>query len=577
MPSKDLKEKLLKKIKANRFEIIFIIIVISLGIFLRTFHFSSWLHFEIDQAFDFDLVSPAVSNGPQNLPLLGPNVGGGLLRLGPAFYYLEYASALVFGNTPTGHAMNVLILSILALPLFYVFCRKYFSKIEALGLLTIFATSLYCVMYARFSWSPNVLPFLILFSFFALLQAFTAKEKHPARWFLVSVAAITITSQIHFNSFFVAPLIAVTFTAIKRPHFAWKVWLAALGIIAVLYLPVVLNDVKNNKENYHYLKEKFAKTKPGNIFTIDSIIQTVQYSASEYFFINTGNDQINGTKLKGNGFDCKDCKENLGLKSLTIILFLIGLATLIVKLLKEKNDDRKNFLLLAGLWFLFSFYLIYSIADGYRMYPRFFLMISPLAIIFYGLLLEFLKPQQNKKGLVGFCAIILILAGLNLQRIIPVFQQLQNAPVSQDDDVETGDIFPNTNRLTLQQEIAIVDYIQAKAQINNYPVYLSVKSEYKPAFWALLEQRGLPYYSEINPKQLYAQGNYFDIRFAGSSSEIDQKFSLIENKNFGTLTVYFVQPLPQAVSSQRQADWQRGKTEEINIVSKLLTWEKLFK
>ena len=204
-------------------------------------------------------------------------------------------------------------------------------------------------------------------------------------------------------------------------------------------------------------------------------------------------------------------------------------------------------------------------------------MISPLAIIFYGLLLEFLKPQQNKKGLVGFCAIILILAGLNLQRIIPVFQQLQNAAVSQDDDVETGDIFPNTNRLTLQQEIAIVDYIQAKAQINNYPVYLSVKSEYKPAFWALLEQRGLPYYSEINPKQLYAQGNYFDIRFAGSSSEIDQKFSLIENKNFGTLTVYFVQPLPQAVSSQRQADWQRGKTEEINIVSKLLTWEKLFK
>ena len=340
MSPENQKEKLLKKIKANKLEIIFIIAVISLGIFLRTFHFSSWLHFEIDQAFDFDLVLPAVSDGPQNLPLLGPNVGGGLLRLGPAFYYLQYASALVFGNTPTGHAMNVLILSILALPLFYVFCRKYFSKIEALGLLTIFTTSLYCVLYARFSWSPNVLPFLILFSFFALLQAFAAKEKHPARWFLLSVAAITVTSQIHFNSFFVAPLIAVTFTAIKRPRFAWKVWLAALGIVAVLYLPVVLNDVKNSKENYHYLKEKFAKTKPGDIFAANTIFQTVQYSAYEYFFINTANDQINGTKLTGNGFDCKNCQENLGLKILAIVLFLLSLVVLMVKFLKEKNHGK---------------------------------------------------------------------------------------------------------------------------------------------------------------------------------------------------------------------------------------------
>ena len=94
MPPENQKEKLIKKIKVNKLEIIFIIAIISLGIFLRIFHFSSWLHFEIDQAFDFDLVSPAVSNGPQNLHLLGPNVGGGLLRLGPAFYYLQYASAL---------------------------------------------------------------------------------------------------------------------------------------------------------------------------------------------------------------------------------------------------------------------------------------------------------------------------------------------------------------------------------------------------------------------------------------------------------------------------------------------------
>ena len=191
---------ILKKIKANKWEFALLLIIICVGIFLRTYNFSRWLHFEIDQVYDMDIVAPAVSDGIQNLPLLGPNVGGGMARLGPAFYYMEYASAKIFGNTPVGHAMNVLILSILALPLFYVFCRKYFSKVESLGLLAIFSVSLYMVMYSRFSWSPNVLPFLVLLSFYTLLRSVSPKEKYPARWFLAAVALITITSQIHDRS-----------------------------------------------------------------------------------------------------------------------------------------------------------------------------------------------------------------------------------------------------------------------------------------------------------------------------------------------------------------------------------------
>ena len=141
MPITSLQERLLRYFNGNRREIIALILILCIGIFLRTYHFSDWLHFEMDQAIDYDLVSPAVDFGPGHLPLLGPNVGGGLLRLGPAFYYMEYLSALVFGNDPTGHAMLVLLSSIFAIPLFYLFAKRYFSPVLSLGLMAVFSFS----------------------------------------------------------------------------------------------------------------------------------------------------------------------------------------------------------------------------------------------------------------------------------------------------------------------------------------------------------------------------------------------------------------------------------------------------
>ena len=89
MPLSSVRERLFRNINANWRDVLVISLVVCAGVFLRTYHFSDWLHFELDQAFDYDLVSPAVGHSPLDLPLLGPNVGGGLLRLGPAFYYME--------------------------------------------------------------------------------------------------------------------------------------------------------------------------------------------------------------------------------------------------------------------------------------------------------------------------------------------------------------------------------------------------------------------------------------------------------------------------------------------------------
>ena len=153
--------KFFNKISGKKRELIFVLLIISAGIFFRTYNFSNWLHFEVDQVYDIDSIAAAVDNGIGNLPLLGTNAGGGALRLGPAFYYLEYLSAKIFGHTPPGYAAFVVVLAILSLTLFYLFSRRYFSARISLALLAVFSFSVYFIQYSRFAWSPNVLPFFI--------------------------------------------------------------------------------------------------------------------------------------------------------------------------------------------------------------------------------------------------------------------------------------------------------------------------------------------------------------------------------------------------------------------------------
>src|SRR3989338_6583925 len=98
-----------------------LIAIIGFGFFLRTYHFSDWLHFELDQARDVRVIDTALDGSATDLPLLGPKAGGTFLRLAPGFYYLEYVSALVFGRVPAGMAGVVGVFSLFPVPPFFFF------------------------------------------------------------------------------------------------------------------------------------------------------------------------------------------------------------------------------------------------------------------------------------------------------------------------------------------------------------------------------------------------------------------------------------------------------------------------
>ena len=582
----------LEKIKEKKWELALVLSLVFLGIFLRTFHFSDWLHFEIDQSYDYLMVSPAVTQGIENLPLLGPTAGGGrTLRLGPAFYYLEYLSAKIFGNNPTGHAMLVLILSILSLPLFYIFSKKYFSKNISIGLLAIFSTSVYLVLYSRFSWSPNVLPFLILLTFYTLLRSVSKKEENKDLWFLFFAIAIGITTQIHFNSFFIIPVVAIGFLLIKRPKFKLRNWILAMIIFLFLYSPVIINEIKTKGQDISFFQERISGS-PKEESSLESkknlkeistkIVQNFRYHAYEYFLIISGKDTANTSRPKGYslGLTCNSCKEDLPWRTVGLALFVSGAILLTWKLVKEKDDERKNFLIISALWLLASFFYFFAITyDGLYIYPRFFLVVSPLPFIFLGLIFESIGSNKNKIILAFFTVIILFLSFLNLQKMTDNFNQLKNAPF-QDKKVEKEDIFPNNYRITQKQQLLITDYIASKFKQNNYPVYIKTIHEYEPTFWYYLGRKGIYYYGQIKHASIYKQGNYFLISYtAESKKELDKyndKFNVSEEKQFGILNVFSLEPKIEFITSERQSDSDKETPIQVQQINQLLTWKKLF-
>ncbi len=562
--------QLLKRIKS---EWILFCLVIALGIFVRSYHFSDWLHFEIDQSYDTRLVSPGVENGISSLPLLGPTAGGGrTLRLGPAFYYLEYLSAKVFGNTPSGHAGIVLVLSLLSLPLFYLLCRRYFSRYLALSLLAIFSVSLYMVLYSRFSWSPNVLPFFMMLIMYALLRSVSFDEKRREVWFLTAVAAVAIITQIHFNAFFIVPPVVAIFLMIKRPRFGWQTWLSAVAIVLVVYAPVIISDIKMNGQNTMYFVERLEFGGQHNTKALEKLVQITQYHAADYFLIDTGIDKINGKKLIGYGWQPRGI---LPWRLIALALLFGELYVLTSNIRKEKDTHRKDFLIFCGLLFSLSFLYFFSLAkSGFNIYPRFFLLVSPLAIILLGLMLETLHPERNRKRLAVFAAVIALLVTSNLYKINTYFSQLSHTQ-EQPSKVMTEDVLPNTARATLSEQLAVVDFIQSKQEENGFPVYINAKHEYEPVFWYHLERRGIAFHESIKNDVAYREANYFLITFADKGlKSYASRFTIADKKTCGVFSVYMLRPNTESITAERQTSVGETPIQTLQI-NELFTWNKL--
>ena len=236
-----------------------LLLLLLIGIFLRTYHFHDWLLFGDDQIRDA-YVSSSVVAGESPLPLTGPFMsysGDGAhseensFHLGPIYYYFQILSGKIFGNYPDKFAYPDVLFSILSIPLLYIFLKAYFSKNISLGVTAIYSVSAYFINYSHFAWNTNLIPFFVLLFLLSLFKLLEKNEKTSWTWVVSLGFALGVGFQLHAITMFLFS--AVTFfvflISMKRSLHAWKKWVVVFSIFLVLNVSQIINEAQTNFKN----------------------------------------------------------------------------------------------------------------------------------------------------------------------------------------------------------------------------------------------------------------------------------------------------------------------------------------
>lgn len=575
--------------KKNRI-IILITIAVLAGAFLRTYHFSDWIHFELDQSRDAKVIDTAYTEGIGNLPLLGPRAAGSFLRLGPFFYYFNYLSALIFGNTPAGIAAITAIFGILAIPIFYAFVSEYFEKRISVVLLFIFAFSLFFIIYSRFSWNPNPLPFFTIATFYCLLKATKQEEKRKGMWLILWAFFLALATQFHFLAFVALPVISLAYLIIKRPKIKIGYWALSLAVIFLIYSPAIINDIKTGGDNIGELKKVIQKKSDGGSHSLyEKIIKDYMENSIGHFLILTGQraELPDVAESRVNLISCKsDCRNYLFQGLVAILIYSFGLALLIKNLVSEKNENKKNFLILSSLWFIVSFGLFIPLS--FDISPRFFLLISALPLVFIGLILDFISHKISKKAaMVAILIIAFVLVISNFLATKERFSELGNAS-EKSFDIQPDRFLKERTRVTLGQQDAVVGYVESFYQENKFHVYLYSEPFYTRSLLFLLGQKNVPndeFSGSLVNKKIYRNGNYFLVFPALSNlearlSKYTEKYSIAEKKEFGTLVVFRLVPKEESINAlEKEASKPTtpdSKQKKSSSVPVRYNWNEIF-
>lgn len=390
--------------------IIILFIIVLVGGFLRLQNFEERLRFNNDQVRDAKIVNNMITNS--EFPLLGPKAGGTTFKLGPAYYYLSYASGKIFGNTPTGIALFIPIFGTLSIALFYFFLRNSFQEPITLGLTFLYATSFFAIKYSSFAWNPNAISFFLLLFLLALIKL---AKKPTIPWFAALGISMGIGMQLHTTLLIIFPATAFIFLIIlllKKKTLSIYGIAVTFVIAFILLSPMFTYDIRNNWENTRgfFAGTETKSADETNIF--ERIISTTEF-------------YVKGTSYTLTSFEAQrnwlHPKKLLLTKSFTEITTLaLGSLFFFFSLCLLCKKDKKvtnNIPLMTSLLIIFliqNTLLFFLLAEELNI--RFFIILLPLPYILLGLLLHKIHENLQNKDIykIIFGIILATLFSLNM-------------------------------------------------------------------------------------------------------------------------------------------------------------------
>lgn len=573
-------EKIREKINNNKKIAGWILFgIIILGIILRTYQYHDWLYFKWDQARDANLVSEAIENGPAYLPLLGPRatkVGEDYLRLGPAFYYMQYLSGVIFNSTkPDVFAYPDTFFAVLTIPLLFLFLRLYFSRFNSLAATALYTFSFLVVQYSRFAWNPNAVPFWTLLTFYAFLK-FQKEDlfKKKIIYLGIFTFAFSVATQYHFFAMF--GLIGIVGAYL---FFSLRIWdfknfftqlLASVSkigskqiiayiftfiiIFGLVYSPVIVSDTKtgwsNTKNFFGALSEK-----PRNDKTFgEKLIRNFREQSKNYTLIATSFWSRKGKKAD-------PYPVVFGLLLMTTGVFLP-----LWQRRKTKNASKRNFLLLIPIW-IGVFFLV-TISTSYQLRPRYFSLVFPVPFIILAFWMSFLQKSKLRKGL--FFSLVVFIAFL-LMNIYGVAAWFKDNMIAQERDFPTDRnfILKKDDGITLGQIERVVNYMLENKK-NNKLVFYS-KTEYSLPIEYLLYQKNedLEVYFVNESKDLIGCQNIYAINTVkGGWDSVSDKVKdytgePLETRQFGEMIIFELEVDPQEINELKDEIKKEEETKEV--------------
>lgn len=380
-----------------------LVIILFVGIFLRTYNFSGWLRFNPDQARNAMVVGDAVS-GKAELPLIGPLAAGTFFHLGPILYEYQYVSAKFFGNTPKAMAYPDLLFSILAIPLLYLFLRRIFSVTASLFVSSIMAVSFFFITYARFSSNPNAIPFFMLIFFYGLSGILSDKKNESSMWRWPTMIGLSagVAVQQHTLLLFAVPLTlcAVLVYMFKKRMVNWRHVMLVILMILILNTGQIVGEIKTGGSNFRELFLSVTQrqaSKPNwlkNIFRVSACqVQSNANLISSFVNIEECGDVYKFPAFRLNNL--KKVFQAIFVAISATVFSIAGYVFLLLRAHKEKDLHKKRTINLLLFYNLLICLIMIPVAGEISL--RYFIVLSIIPFFILANVIDVSLSLNSKK------------------------------------------------------------------------------------------------------------------------------------------------------------------------------------
>lgn len=400
--------------KNSELTIIFVILIVLIGMFLRLFNLEKTASFDADQE-NFAWTAVRIIEGKRPV-LIGIKAGEFPVFIGPLMYYIYSLFYFIFSMDPIGVNYLSLIFAFFTMISLFFVVKEIFGLKTGIFTLLVYSYSALFINYDRQVWLPNQ---LILTSIWIFYFLYKLNNKQQIKWLVSLGLLLSFGFQLHLTVLLFWPIvilgILIKKVKLRKNPIIWGAFSGVLG-----FLPVFLFDLRHNFLNLKGWLTLLNRT-GGKVNIFIRLKALIRYTLENEVRI-----------------------FSLEISRLTLIIAFLFFAFWLIKSLKKKKEALV--LKLAFLWIIVPI-IVFSPLNIHT--PEYFFIINFPILIFIS---AFIFKQLSKSFLGNIIVFIFLTVFMFFNTNKVLTQQTENL-------------------ISLYYKKEMVNYILQKAEGKDFSVY----------------------------------------------------------------------------------------------------------